>query len=65
MDTKYTAILKQDAESWIGCVEEMPGVHCHEHSREALLEHLENILKETLAFNRQITLNTTDICFKG
>ncbi len=65
MNTHYTAILKQDAESWIGWVEEIPGVHYHERSREAVLEHLKITLKKTLASNRQITLDTADICFKG
>lgn len=49
----YTAVIKQDAEWWIGWIEEVPGVNCQESTREALLESLRVTLKEALELNRQ------------
>jgi len=56
MENTYTAIIKQDDEWWIGWIEEIPGTNCQEHSREALLESLREVLQEALAFNRQESL---------
>lgn len=52
MQQNYTAVIKQDAEWWIGCIEEVPGVNCQERSREALLETLRVTLREALELNR-------------
>lgn len=41
MSQSYTAVAKQDGEWSIGWIEEVPGVNCQEHTREALLESLE------------------------
>lgn len=48
MQQNYTAVIKQDAAWWIGWIEEVPGVNCQEHSREALLETLRVTLREAL-----------------
>jgi predicted RNase H-like HicB family nuclease len=47
----YTAIIKQDEDSWIGWIEEVPGVNCQEATREALLASLRATLTEALEFN--------------
>ena len=39
MQQNHTAVIKQDTEWWIGWIEEIPGVNCHEQSREALVEN--------------------------
>lgn len=48
----YTAVIKQDAGWWIGWVEEVPGVNCHESSREQLLKSLRETLLEAIELNR-------------
>ena len=53
MQRNYTAVIKQDAGWWIGWIEEVPGVNCQEHSREALVETLRVTLREALELNRQ------------
>ncbi|MDE2736608.1 MAG: hypothetical protein OXI72_19585 [Gemmatimonadota bacterium] len=47
---KYTAILKQEGEWWIGWVQNVPGVNCQERTREELLESIEEALHEALEF---------------
>jgi predicted RNase H-like HicB family nuclease len=48
----YTAVVKQDAEWWIGWIEEVPGVNCQEATRDELLESLRVTLAEAIEFNR-------------
>ena len=50
---RYTAIIRQDGDWWIGWVEEVPGVTCQEATREELLVTLKVTLKEALEFNRK------------
>ena len=57
MKTNYTAIIKQDAEWWIGWVEELPGVNCQEKTREQLLESIRITLREALEMNRADALD--------
>jgi len=52
MQQTYTAVVKQDADSWIGWIEEVPGVNCQEATREELLESLRVTLTEAIEFNR-------------
>jgi predicted RNase H-like HicB family nuclease len=52
MKSSYTAITKQDAEWWIGWIEEVPGVNAQERTKEALMKSLREILIEALEFNR-------------
>lgn len=56
MQTIFTAVVKQEADAWIGWIEEVPGVNCQEASREELLESLRATLAEALEFNRQEAL---------
>lgn len=53
MKTRYTAIVKQDGDWWIGWVEEIPGVNAQERSREELLVSLEEALEDILELNRE------------
>ena len=53
MKQTFTAVVKRDGDSWIGWIEEVPGVNCEEATREELLETLRTTLAEALEFNRQ------------
>ncbi len=50
---KYTAIIKQDGDWWIGWMQEVPGVNCQEATRDELLETLRITLVEMLELNRE------------
>lgn len=52
MNSTYTGIIKQEADWWIGWIEEVPGVNCQESSREKLLESLRETLAEAIELNR-------------
>ena len=52
MNQTYTAVIKQDANWWIGWIEEVPGVNCQESSRETLLQSLRATLVEAIELNR-------------
>jgi predicted RNase H-like HicB family nuclease len=49
----YTAVFKQAGTSWIGWIEEVPGVNCQERTREELLETLKITLEEALELSRR------------
>lgn len=53
MKSNYTAIIKKDANWWIGWIEEVPGVNAQEKTKTALLASLKVVLKEALEFNRE------------
>ena len=52
MAANYTAIILQEGEWWIGWVEEVAGVNSQGHTREELLENLQDALEEALEMNR-------------
>jgi predicted RNase H-like HicB family nuclease len=52
MGLKYTAVVQQHGEWWIGWVEEIPGVNSQGQTREELLENLRDALEEALEMNR-------------
>lgn len=52
MNANYTAVINQDADWWIGWIEEVPGVNCQESTREKLLTSLRETLAEAIEFNR-------------
>ena len=52
MKQMFTAVVKQDANWWIGWIEEVAGVNCQESTREKLLESLRVTLAEAIEFNR-------------
>ena len=56
MQNRYTAVIKQDVNWWIGCIGEVPGVNCQEKTRKELLESLKATLREALEFNRKDAL---------
>ena len=58
MNTNYTAVIKQDADWWIGWIEEVPGVNCQESSREELLKSLRETLTEAIELNRADALES-------
>lgn len=60
MQNRYTAVIKQDGDWWIGWIEEVQGVNCQESTREELLESLKVTLKEALELNRQDALKAAD-----
>lgn len=53
MPNEYTAVIKQVDDSWVGWIEEVPGVNCQEKTYDELKETLEVTLREALEFNRQ------------
>lgn len=57
MNSNYTAVIKQDADWWIGWIEEVPGVNCQESSREQLLKSLRETLTEAIELNRADALD--------
>ena len=52
MDTRYTALIQQNEEWWIGWVEEIPGVNSQGATREELMDNLLSALEEALEMNR-------------
>ena len=52
MNRIYTAVTKQEADRWIGWIEEVPGVNCQEETHKELLETLKITLQEAIEFNR-------------
>ena len=61
---RYTAIVKQDGEWWIGWIEEVPGVNCQERTRESLLDSLSVALREALAFNRDDAIEAAGVDYE-
>ena len=53
MSNIYTAVMKHEGDSWVGWIEEVPGVNCQEPTREELMETLKITLTEALEFNRE------------
>lgn len=62
--SQYTAVVKQDADWWIGWIEEMPGVNCQEKTREELLDSLSITLREALVLNRQEALDAAGVGYE-
>ena len=64
MNQIYTAVIKQDANWWIGWIEEVPGVNCQETSRESLLKSLRETLIEAIELNRADALDAAGSRFE-
>lgn len=64
MEIQYTAIVKQQGDWWVGCIEEVPGVNCQERSREELMETLRVTLQEAIKFNRQDAIASAGSSFE-
>ena len=52
MNSTYIAVIKQNADWWIGWVEEVPGVNAQAATKEELMEDLRSALTEALEMNR-------------
>jgi len=52
MNNSYTAVIKDEGNCWIGCIQEVPGVNCQENTYEALIDTLKITLYEALEFNK-------------
>ena len=50
---EITAVIERSGPSWIGWIEEIPGVNCQERTREELLETLKITLREALDVNQR------------
>ncbi|MDP1665175.1 MAG: type II toxin-antitoxin system HicB family antitoxin [Methylobacter sp.] len=50
MNNKYTALIKQDADWWLGWIEKIPGVNCQAATHDELVESLRVTLQEALTF---------------
>lgn len=57
MNQNYTAVVKQQANCWIGWIEEVAGVNCQEETREELLDTLRVTLAEAIELNRAEALH--------
>lgn len=56
MQRRFTAVIKQTTDWWIGWIEEIPGVNSQGKTREELMENLHSALQEALEFNREDAL---------
>lgn len=56
MQQTFTTVVKQEGDSWIGWIEEVPGVNRQEATREELLKTLRITLAEALELKRQEAL---------
>jgi predicted RNase H-like HicB family nuclease len=52
MSARYSPVIQQQGEWWIGWVEEVPCVNSQGQVREELLDHLRDALEEALEMNR-------------
>ncbi|HEX8832141.1 MAG TPA: type II toxin-antitoxin system HicB family antitoxin [Longimicrobium sp.] len=59
MESSYSAVIQQRGHSWIGWIEEVPGVNSQGETREELLENLRSALEEALETNRSDALAAT------
>ncbi len=64
MNNKYTAVIKQDGDWWLGWIEEIPGVNCQEATHDELIETLKITLKEALDFNREEALSNAGLNYQ-
>jgi len=60
MNNKYTAVIKQRGNWWIGWIEELPGVNCQEATREKLTETLKITLQEAIEMNKHEALTAAE-----
>jgi hypothetical protein len=51
-----TATVKLDSETWIGWIEEVPGLNCQQRNRDELIETLKATLADALEFKREEAL---------
>jgi predicted RNase H-like HicB family nuclease len=61
---EYTAIIKKDADCWIGWIEEFPGVNCQEKSHDELIKTLKITLKEAIELNKKEAISSAGTKYK-
>lgn len=61
VQNRYTAVIQQDGDWWIGWIEEIPGVNCQERTKESLLETLQVTLAEAIELNREEALRDVGV----
>jgi predicted RNase H-like HicB family nuclease len=49
---KYTAIIKNIDDWWVGWIEEIPGINCQEKTHDDLIKSLKITLKEAIELNK-------------
>lgn len=64
MNNKYTAVIKQDGDWWLGWIEEIPGVNCQEATHDELIKSLKITLQEALDFNREEALLNAGVYYR-
>ena len=60
MKQAYTAVIQQDADWWIGWIQEIPGVNCQERTKDALMVSLKSGLEDILELNREEAISRTE-----
>ncbi len=60
MQRDYTAVIQQSDGWWIGWFQEILGANCQERTRDELLTTLEITLRETIAYNREASLQAAE-----
>ena len=60
MQQSYTAVIQQSDGWWIGWIKEISGVNCQERTRNELLTTLKITLRETIAYNREESLQAVE-----
>ena len=64
MNSTYMAVIKQNADWWIGWVEEVPGVNAQAATKEELMEDLRSALTEALEMNRADALKAAESAYE-
>ena len=58
MSRTYTVVIQHDGKWWVGWVKEVRGVNAQEETREELLDALRCALRDTLALNEAVALDS-------
>jgi len=61
---KYTAVVKQDGDWWIGWIKEISGVNCQEKTYNELIDSLKITLKEAIEFNKEDAISLAGAAYK-
>jgi predicted RNase H-like HicB family nuclease len=57
MPTHYTAVIKQQGDTWLGWIVEVPGVHEQAHTKDRLKDLLRLRLRDALAYYQHVILD--------
>jgi predicted RNase H-like HicB family nuclease len=64
MKQNYIAVVKRDAGTWIGWIEEVSGVNCQGATRDELVESLQVTLAEAIEYNRADAISAAGYGFE-